>query len=178
MNKPVDYDDLFPKPPAHHNLPKSEIDKEKEWQERWKKDMAERNAHSERVEKFRNGPKHHEGYMERSEGFADIQYPGGPPIYSRWARNRYQDLKFIDFVFEYIDAFAGAVLVGVVVWMLFPYLIPVALAADVGFNLGITLKLRVRDRMPSWQAFKCGLPMGIVSTVLTLIIIIAFTFGG
>lgn len=180
MNRPVDYDKMFGKPsdakPTNPELD-AELKKEKEWQERWKKDMAERNRHSEAVENFRNGPKHHEGYFERSEGFADIYYPDGPPprgLFSRRSRERYYDYVTTDLFLEYIDGFLVAALLGILVWALFPFVIPVTIAAGLGFILGVNLKLRVRDRMPAGIAFKRALPCYIILPILVAVIIVVF----
>ena len=195
MSNMVDYDEMFDKKPKqksehepdlrpeHFRIPEQEIAakkaaaKEAEWQERYQKDLAERNKHSEVLENFRNGPKHYEGYFERSEGFAEMRYGDTPPpIYMRRARSRYYSLKRTDFIFEYIDGFLGALLFGIVVWALFPSLIPVTIAAAVGFISGVVLKLRVRDRYNAAQAFDKGLPIFIAVVLIAAIIIFSYLF--
>ncbi len=173
MDDPVRYDNSL----GTKASGKTQEQKEAEWQERYARDLAERNRHADTVERFRNGPKHHEGFLERSEGFAEINFPGGPPIIGRHRRERYRSLKMIDFIFEYIDSFLGAVIVAVVVWMLIPKLIPVAIAAVVGFALGTALKLRVHDRKPAHQAFHEGLPICLVFTLIAALFVLMFLIG-
>ncbi len=171
MNNTPDYDEMFKK--ASDKPPKTEA--EKKWEDRYKKDLAERNRHSETVERFRNGPKHHESFLDRSEGFAEMAYGDSPPpIYAKYSRRRYYSLKRLDFFFEYIDSFAVAALLGVVVWMLFPYFIPVSLAAAIGFIAGTVLKLKVHDRFPANQVFRAGLPIYITVVISEVILLIVY----
>ncbi|MBR1723830.1 MAG: hypothetical protein IJ723_02250 [Ruminococcus sp.] len=178
MNNTVDYDKMFKDndtPDTGSNVPPKSA-KELEWEERYKKDLAERNMHSEKLERFRNGPKHYEGYFERADGFADMRYPDKPSVFNGYAYDRYLSLRQLDLFLEYIDGFLGAVLFGVIVWCVFPSFIPVTIAAAVGFVAGILLKFRVRDRMSGKMALKRILPLSIILAVIVLLIIVAFKF--
>lgn len=171
MKNTVDYDEMFgtnknKNGGTSHEQPKPELD-------RFERDRLEREARQERLEDFRRRPKRNEGFFARSDGFADMRYGERPKTY--YSRRRYNQLKMLDDIIEYIDGIVIGVLFGTLLWLLLKSFLAVCIAFEVGFVAGVFLKLMVHDGMTFTAAKKSAIVPVIGSLIFVVMVIVIFS---
>ena len=165
MSKIVDYDEMF------GTGTDSEAAKKRQYEERCRRESAERNELNESVGNFRKRPKVREGFFERSDCFSDTSFSlkkSGSQM-TRRQRDIYTSEQMRTELWECFDGIAVGTLLAVVVWILYPVCAFVTVAGAVGFIIGMVLKLLLRDRYPKRAALKQGLkyiPVGVFFTVI------------
>ena len=165
MSKIVDYDKMFGTERT------SGPDKQKQYEERCRRESAERNEMNESVENFRKRPKTREGLFDRSDCFSDESYSMRNDYSSmtRFQRDKYTSEEMRTVFWECFDGVAVGTLFAVVVWILSPVCAYVTVAGAVGFIVGLALKLLLHDRFPIRAALKQGfryIPVGVFFTVI------------
>lgn len=169
MSKIVDYDEMF------GTGTDSESVKKRQYEERCRRESAERNELNESVESFRKRPKVQEGFFERSDSFSDTSFylqNSGSPM-TRRQRDNYISENMRTVLWECFDGIAVGTLLAVVVWLLYPERVFVTAAGAVGFIIGMVLKLLIHDRYPKRSALRQGLkyiPIGIFFTAIVSIL--------
>ena len=153
MNKKVDYDEMFGTGPTPESV------KNRQYEERCRRESAERNELNESVDSFRKRPKIREGLFERSDCFSDTSFSlqkSNSPM-TRRQRENYVSEQFRTDLRDCFDGIAVGTLLAVIVWMLYPEWVAVTAAGAVGFICGLALKLLVNDRYPKREALRHGL---------------------
>lgn len=169
MSRIVDYDKMFGK------APESEAAEKRHYEERCRRESAERNELNESVDSFRKRPKMHEGFFERSDSFSETSFSlkkSGSPM-TRRQRDIYSSEQMRTELWECFDGIAVGTLLAVIVWLLYPEKVFVTAAGAVGFVIGMVLKLLIHDRYPKRAALRQGLkyiPIGIFFTAIVSIL--------
>lgn len=165
MKNIVDYDEMF----AAKRNTKGKSEK-KDQPDVFERDRLEREAREARLEEFRRRTKNREGFFERSDGFADIEYGERPKTF--FSRSRYYDLKMLDSFIEYIDGAALGVLLAVLLWVVMKSFIAAVVAFDIGFAGGVFLKLIVHDGMTFSAAKVHAIPKIIETVIISVFVVL------
>ncbi len=169
MKKTVDYDEMF----GLNQGKKDTQKKDKPANDKanaFERDWAERQAHQKRLEEFRKRPKRQEGFFERSDGFADIEFSKRPKTPYLWSR--YNALKLLDNAVECIDGILVGVLFSVIIWLILKSFTAVVIAFEIGFLAGILLKFKVREQMTFKEAVRHALPPFLMTVAVILLMVI------